>query len=97
MGSTLQDRLNVEAVLESQLSALESEMPNLQLRAMNVFELARSWADRHDAIIASTPADLLGQVEARLRRIGIRWGMVSGMRMTGQFPALPPQDPDDEA
>jgi hypothetical protein len=28
-------------------------------------------------------------VEARLRRIGIRWGMMPGARMTAQFPALP--------
>ena len=27
--------------------------------------------------------------KARLRRMGIRWGMVSGARVTGQFPALP--------
>lgn len=97
MPTTFQDRLTAEARLEAQLSALESEMPLFQLRAINVFELAGSWAERHDAIIASTPHELLGKAEARLRRIGIRWGMVPGTRMTGQFPVLPTPEPDDES
>jgi predicted cobalt transporter CbtA len=41
-------------------------------------------------------------MRARLHRMGIRWGVVNGARMTAQFPALglPPKRivlPDDEA
>lgn len=71
------------------LDALELDMPALQARASDLFALATAWAERHDAIIAATPAASLGVVEARLRRMGIRWGMVPGARMTGQIPALP--------
>ena len=92
--SLMQDTLTPDA-LEAELDALESEMPNIQARAGNVFELAGTWAERHDAIIAATPVESLQAVEARLRRIGIRWGMMSGPRMTAQFPALPPKDPQD--
>jgi len=95
MDSRVQDRLTTDAQLEARLAALESEMPHLQLRAGNVFALASAWAVRHDAIVSATPARLLGTVEARLRRIGIRWGMMNGTRMTGQFPALPPRGPRD--
>lgn len=90
MESLLQDRPHVDARLEAELDALESAMPNLQLRAGNIFALASAWAERHDAIVAATPSRSLDIVEARLRRIGIRWGMMHGPRMTGQFPALPP-------
>ena len=88
----MQDRPNVDARLEVALAALESDMPRLQLRAGNLFVLASKWAERHDAIIAATPAGSLEVVQARLRRIGIRWGMVNGARMTSQFPSLPPED-----
>ena len=91
----MQDRPNVDARLEVALAALESDMPRLQLRAGNLFVLASKWAERHDAIIAATPAGSLEVVQARLRRIGIRWGMVNGARMTSQFPALPPEDPSE--
>lgn len=77
------------------LDALELEMPALQARACNLFALANAWAERHDAILAATPPDSLEAVEARLRRMGIRWGMVPGARMTGQFPALP-ASPDED-
>lgn len=79
-------------VIEAELDALESEMPSIQARAANVFMLAGAWAERHDAIVAATPANARSQVEARLRRIGIRWGMMHGARVTAQFPALPPAD-----
>lgn len=97
MDSLLQDGSGTHARLEAQLAALESEMPNLQLRASNVFALASAWAKRHDAIISATPPGLLVKVEARLRRIGIRWGMMSGARMTAQFPVLPPRDPNEHS
>lgn len=93
MDSMLQDRPTVDARLEEQLAALESDMPGLQMRAGNVFVLASRWAERHDAIVAATPVGSREAVQARLRRIGIRWGMMKGARMTAQFPALPPADP----
>lgn len=96
MASLVQDRHTVDARLEVELAALESEMPRLQAQASNVFVLASAWAERHDAIVAATPARSLDVVEARLRRIGIRWGMTQGARMTGQFPALPPADPTND-
>ena len=92
----VQDRPGVDARLEDELAALESDMPGLQMRAGNVFVLASKWAERHDAIIAATPAVSLDEVRARLRRIGIRWGMMNGARMTAQFPALPPEDFGDK-
>ena len=78
----------VDVQLEVELAALESDMPRLQARAGNVFVLASAWAERHDAILAATPAVSRDAVQARLRRIGIRWGMMPGVRMTAQFPAL---------
>lgn len=93
MDSQVQERHTVDVRLEFELAALETEMPRLQAQASNVFELASAWAQRHDAIVAAAPAQSRDVVEARLRRIGIRWGMAHGVRMTGQFPALPPADP----
>lgn len=93
MDSLVQDRRTVDARLEVELAALEAQMPRLQAQASNVFVLASAWAERHDAIVAATPARSLAMVEARLRRIGVRWGMAEGARTTGQFPALPPADP----
>ncbi|MGV8943407.1 hypothetical protein [Thermomonas sp.] len=90
-----QDCLLTDARIEAQLAALESEMPRLQAQALNVFELANAWAVRHDAIISVTPDRLLAKVEARLLRIGIRWAMKDGARMTGQFPVLPPRTDGD--
>ncbi|TLX22876.1 hypothetical protein [Thermomonas fusca] len=77
------------------LDALELDMPALQARANGVFALATAWTERHDAILAATPAASLGVVEARLRRMGIRWGMAPGVRMTGQIPALPADATND--
>lgn len=81
--------------MDAELDALELDMPALQARARGLFALATAWAERHDAIIAATPAASLGVVEARLRRMGIRWGMVPGARMTGQIPALPAAPGED--
>lgn len=85
----LQDQPTIDTRIEAELAALEAAMPQLQSRARNVFDLASAWAERHDAIVAGTPAESMAEVEARLRRIGIRWGMMPGARMTTQFPALP--------
>jgi hypothetical protein len=82
----------VDSQLEAELDALESAMPSLQAHAGDLFALASAWADRHDAIVAATPPAAREGVEARLRRIGIRWGMMPGVRVTRQVPALPPED-----
>ena len=79
-----------EAALEVEIASLETQMPQLQMKAGNMFAFANAWAERYDAILARTPPRLLPSVEARLRRIGIRWGVVSGARVTVQCPALPP-------
>lgn len=89
----MQQDYSVDERLEAELDALESEMPRLQAQSANVFVLASAWAERHDAILAATPASSLEAVQARLRRIGIRWGMVAGPRMTSQFPALQLPEP----
>lgn len=85
----------VDPQLERALAALEADMPRLQAQASNVFALACAWAERHDAIVAATPDHLRAAVDARLRRIGIRWGVMDGARMTGQFPALPQPAPTE--
>ena len=87
--SLLQETSTTPEALEAELDALESEMPNIQARPANMFVLAGAWAERHNAIVAAAPPAALEAVEARLRRIGIRWGMMPGARMTAQFPALP--------
>lgn len=80
--------------LDEALADLEQAMPQLQLRNLgDMFALANAWAERHDALLQRTPPALRGDMEARLRRIGIRWGMVPGARVTVQFPALPALPP----
>ena len=75
--------------LETELALLEAEMPTLQQRHGGVFAIANAWAERYDAILAHTPADQREAMQARLLRIGIRWGVMPGRRVTTQFPALP--------
>lgn len=70
------------------IAQLEQQMPDLQMRHGDVFALANAWAERHDAILAVTPPGERAGVEARLKRIGIRWGMVPGARVTTEFRAL---------
>lgn len=79
------DTLHIPPEIDEALAALEQGMPQLQASAGGMFELACAWAERHDAVLAITPAALQPIVRARLRRIGIRWGMVSGPRVTTQF------------
>lgn len=74
--------------IDAAIARLEEEMPDLQHRHRGLFAYAAAWAERHDAILRATPPELRGATEQRLRRIGIRWGVVDGVRMTGQFPAL---------
>lgn len=77
--------------LQAELDALEEAMPRLQLHHLGgVFALANAWAERHDALLERTPAPQRAEMQARLRRIGIRWGVVPGARVTLQFPALAP-------
>ncbi|WP_119717138.1 hypothetical protein [Cognatilysobacter tabacisoli] len=99
------DTLHIPPEIDAALEALERGMPQLQANAGGMFELACGWAERHDAVLAITPPALQPIVRARLRRIGIRWGMVSGARVTTQFPIgiAPPAglrrkyDPDPDA
>ncbi len=74
--------------LDRAIRDLETEMPDLQHRHRDLFTYANAWAIRHDAILAATPSPLRDEVEARLLRIGIRWGVAHGVRVTAQFPAL---------
>lgn len=74
--------------VEEALRRLENEMPGLQHVHRDLFAYANAWAERHDAVLALAPPAARADVEARLRRIGIRWGLVGGTRMTTQFPAL---------
>lgn len=77
-----------EFELDAAIASLESEMQHLQSAHSGMFAFANAWAVRYDAIIAATPADLRAAVEQRLHRIGIRWGLAPGARMTIEFPAL---------
>jgi hypothetical protein len=74
--------------LEAMVRALDQEMPQLQLRSDDVFALAQAWAERHDAILALAPPAFRAAIEARIDRIGIRWGLAPGARVTREFPAL---------
>lgn len=74
--------------LTAAIDALESEMEHLQMRHRDLFALANAWAERYDAILAATPATLRAAAESRLQRIGIRWGVMDGMRLTREFRAL---------
>ena len=77
--------------LEADLEALEQALPQWQLRHLgDMFAFANAWAERHDALLARTAEVQRAEMQARLRRIGIRWGLVPGARVTMQFPALPP-------
>lgn len=77
-----------EADVDAAIALLEQEMPNFQHRHRDLFSYANAWAERYDAIIAATPHSMRESVERRLHRIGVRWGVAQGVRMTMQFPAL---------
>ena len=76
--------------LDALIDELERLMPELQMCNGNVFALANAWAARYDAIIAVTPPVHQADVAARLSRIGIRWGVAPGARVTSEFRALDP-------
>ncbi|HJW47366.1 MAG TPA: hypothetical protein VJ484_12895 [Lysobacter sp.] len=69
--------------VEARINELEQDMPHLH--RSSVFALASAWAERYDAIIALVPQAERAAIEARLARIGIRWGVVPGARVTVEF------------
>ena len=71
--------------VEARIRELEEDMPHLYLRHTTVFSLASAWAERYDAILALVPPDKRPSVESRLARIGIRWGVMPGSRVTLEF------------
>lgn len=77
-----------ETEIDAAIARLEVEMQDLPRRHRDLFSYANAWAVRHDAIVAATPQDLRASVERRLHRVGVRWGVANGPRMTMQMPAL---------
>lgn len=77
-----------EAEVDAAIQLLESEMTWLRAQHPGMFAFANAWAERHDAILAAAPTELRADIERRLLRIGIRWGVAPGARMTSQFPAI---------
>lgn len=88
--------LDGNPLVEALIHGLEEQMPDLQMKHGGMFALANAWAERYDAIIAVTPRELKASVEARLSRIGIRWGMMPGARVTTEFRALDNLMPQSE-
>lgn len=74
--------------IDAAIATLEREMPDLQNRHRDLFSYANAWAERYDAILRATPVQHRSAVVSRLERIGIRWGVIHGVRVTQQFPAL---------
>ena len=79
--------MTLDAV-DAAIAQLELDMHDLQNRHRDLFSFANAWAERYDAIIAATPRAQLDPVERRLNRIGVRWGVATGPRVTVQFPVL---------
>ncbi len=77
-----------EPEIDIAIGELETEMEHLQQRHLDMFAFANAWAERYDALIARFPEDKRESVEKRLHRVGVRWGMATGVRMTGQFAAV---------
>ena len=77
-----------EAEVDIAIAGLEAEMQDLQFRYRDLFAYANAWAERYDAILDATPEPLRAAVENRLQRVGIRWGVAHGVRVTTQFPSL---------
>lgn len=76
--------------VDAAIARLEQDMADLQHRHRDLFSFANAWAERYDALVADTPADLQAATQARLQRIGVRWGVAQGVRATAQFPVLKP-------
>lgn len=77
-----------ETEIDTAIDELEAEMERLQQRHNGMFAFANAWAERYDAIIARVPEPMRASAEKRLHRVGVRWGLASGMRLTGQMPAM---------
>lgn len=71
--------------VEARIHELEQQMPHLYRHRVSVFELASAWAERYDQILAMVPSAQRPAAEARLARIGIRWGVMPGTRVTVEF------------
>lgn len=76
------------AQVDHAIAQLEKDMADLQHRHRDLFSFANAWAERYDALVAGTPPELHVATQARLHRIGVRWGVAQGVRATAQFPAL---------
>lgn len=85
------------AAIDQRIAELERELPHLQIRYVGVFAFANAWAERHDALLALVAPEARPDLASRLLRIGIRWGVAPGARMTTQFPALPALPPRRDA
>lgn len=77
-----------ESEVDAAIRQLELEMQDLQHRHRDLFAYANAWAVRYDSILARVPDDLRASAEHRLNRIGVRWGLAHGVRVTAQFPAV---------
>ncbi|QSX78675.1 hypothetical protein [Agrilutibacter solisilvae] len=75
--------------LHARLEQFEQELPGLHARHPGTFAFANIWAERYEAILAQTPEHLKPSIERRLERIGIRWGVMPGVRVTRQMPSMP--------
>ena len=85
------------AAIDARVAELEQELPHLQGRHVGTFAFANAWAERHDALLSQAAPALRPELARRLLRIGIRWGVAPGARMTTQFPALPALEADRSA
>lgn len=77
------------AAIDERVAELERELPHLQARHVGTFAFANAWAERHDTLLALAEPGQRPELARRLLRIGIRWGVAPGARMTTQFAALP--------
>lgn len=77
------------SAIDARVAELEQELPHLQARHVGTFAFANAWAERHDDLLGQADPALRPDLARRLLRIGIRWGVAPGARMTTQFAALP--------
>jgi hypothetical protein len=71
--------------VEARISELEQQLAHLYQRHASVSGLASAWAEHYDAIMAMVPPADRAAIEARLARIGIRWGVMPDARVTCEF------------
>lgn len=75
--------------LHAALEQLEHDLPGLHARHPGTFAFANLWAERYETILAQTPEFLKPSIERRLERIGIRWGVMPGVRVTREMASMP--------